>query len=129
MTRAILLWGVWGALTIAGLVFVAWYGRNCPFMDEWAFLDAYAGRVDLLNWLWETHAEHRYPVGRLIYIGLFRLTHDLRAGMVLNILCLSGSAAMLLVTARRARGAYSLADLFFPLAFLQPGHWENVLMS
>ncbi|HYH64739.1 MAG TPA: hypothetical protein VD866_08610 [Urbifossiella sp.] len=129
MARAVLVWGTWAALTLGGLGYVAWFGRNCPYMDEWSFLPIYDGKQELISWLWEPHFEHRYPVGRLVYIGLFRLTGDLRAGMVLSVLCLSGAAALLMAAAARIRGRCSLADVFFPLALLHPGHRENVLMS
>src|SRR5262249_29508558 len=54
---------------------------------------------------------------------------DLRPTMAVNLAMLSGSAALLLLTARRVRGHTSLADSFFPLAFLHPGHGENLLMG
>jgi len=129
MSRAVLVWGIWAALTLGGVGYVAWFGRNCPYMDEWSFLAVYEGEHEFLPWLWEPHFEHRYPLGRLVYIGLFRVTGDLRAGMVLSVLCLSGAAALLTAAAGRIRGRCSLADVFFPLALLHPGHRENVLMS
>ena len=129
MTRAILVWGTWGALTVAGLVFVAWYGRDCPYMDEWGMLPALTGDEELVSWLFRPHAEHRYPLPRLVYFGLFRLFGDLRAGMVATTLLLSASSAGLITLARQVRGRTSLADLFFSVSFLSGGHWENLLMS
>lgn len=129
MPATAVVWGTWGTLAVAGLVFVGQYGRNSPFMDEWNMLPALAGDVDAVRWAWEPHGEHRYPVPRLIFLGLFRLTGDLRTAMAVNLLGLSLAAAVLQVAARRARGFQSLADLFFPVSLLHAGHWENLLMS
>ncbi|MBY0512310.1 MAG: hypothetical protein K2P78_00175, partial [Gemmataceae bacterium] len=102
MRASPLVWAVWGILTVCGLAFVAAYGRNCPFMDEWEFVDALGPDTDLLRWAFAPHGEHRYPVPRLVYAGLFRLTGDLRTAMVANVLSLSAAAALLIRAARRA---------------------------
>ena len=129
MTRQF-VWGLWLVLSVAGAVYLSVYARNCPFMDEWMFLDAFAGKVDdPVQWAWEAHSEHRFPATRLLYLGLFRLTGDLRTAMWGNLILLSASAAIPILAALQIRGRTSLADAFFPLAFLHPGHGENLMMS
>ncbi len=126
---AAFVWGVWAVLAAGVLAFVAYYGRNCPYMDEWAMLDALAGEVPPVAWAWEPHSEHRFFVPRLLYVGLFRLAGDLRAAMAMNALLLAASAAVLIVTAARVRGRASAADAFFPLVLLSPAQWEHLLMG
>src|SRR5438874_9352470 len=123
------VWGTWGVLTAAGLAFVAALGRDCPYMDEWVMLPALAGDVSPVWWAWQPQVEHRWFVPRLGFVGLYRLTGDLRPGMWLNVLGSAAVAAILIRTARRVRGRASLTDLFFPLALLHFGHWENWLWS
>ncbi len=129
MSASVVVWGVWGVLAIAGLAFVGIFGRDCPWMDEWGMLAVLAGDTDTADWVMSPHHEHRYPVPRLLFITLFRAAGDLRMAMVTNVILLAGTAAMLIRVARQVRRRTSLADVFFPLAFLHAGHWENVLMG
>ncbi|HEX3151999.1 MAG TPA: hypothetical protein VHR66_28255, partial [Gemmataceae bacterium] len=80
-------------------------------------------------WLWELHNEHRFPLPRLIYLGLFRLTGDLRTGCYVSLLGISLVAAGLMRLARRIRGQASLADAVFPLLLMHVGQDENLYMG
>src|SRR5688572_15035986 len=77
---------VWLVMTLAALGYVLAFGHNIPWGDEWEFVPALTGREPAgLPWLWAQHNEHRLPLPRAIYLGLFRLTGDFRAGMVLQV--------------------------------------------
>jgi hypothetical protein len=120
---------VWAALTAAALGFVVTFGTNTPFADEWEFIPALTGHEPIGTWLWQQHNEHRLPLPRAIYLGLFRLTHDFRAGMVVQVVLLSGLSFGLTRLAARLRGRGHWADVFFPASLLHVGHWENLLMG
>ncbi|MBY0460963.1 MAG: hypothetical protein K2V38_26890, partial [Gemmataceae bacterium] len=66
---------------------------------------------------------------RLVVLGYFRLTHDFRAGMFLQVAILSGLALYLVRLAERLRGRPHWADAFFPVSLLHVGHWENLVMG
>src|SRR5262249_20159682 len=74
---------VWAAMSVAAVGFVLAFGMNFPFMDEWATVPALAAPRPDPAWLWERHNEHLLPLPRLLYWAAFRLTGDLRAGMLL----------------------------------------------
>jgi hypothetical protein len=128
LTRVVLL-GVWVVLTLVALSFVLSFGSNAPYADEWEFVPAALGREPALPWLWQQHNEHRLPLPRAIFLGLFRLTHDFRSGMVLQVAMLSLTALWLMRLAEKLRGAPHWADVFFPVSLLHLGHWENFLMG
>jgi hypothetical protein len=125
----LVVWGLWAALTVAGLAFVGEYGRDCPYMDDWLMHPALAGDVDAARWAWEPHGEHRWWLPRFLYVELYQAVGDLRAAMVLNVLGSAAAAAVLIRAAGRVRGRTAAADAFFPLVFLHFGHWENWLWS
>jgi hypothetical protein len=124
-----LLLGVWALLTLAAAGFVFTLGTNVPYEDEWEFVPALTGHEPALPWLWARHNEHRLPLPRAVYLGLFRLTHDFRSGMFLQVAMLSALSLGLMRLAARLRGRPHWADAFFPLALLQTGHWENFLVG
>src|SRR5581483_11647567 len=128
LTRGVLL-GTWAVLALADLAFVLTLGTNAPYADEWEFVPALLDREPPLPWLWQLHNEHRLPLPRAVYLGLFRLTHDFRAGMVVQVAVLSGLSLWLMRLAERLRGRPHWADLFFPASLLHVGHWENLLMG
>ena len=119
----------WVWLTLAALGFVATFGHDFPWADEWEFVPALYDREPVGPWLWRQHNEHRLPLPRLVYWSLFHLTHDFRAGMVLQVLLLSGLSRRLMLLARRERGQASWADVLFPTLLLHWGHAENFLMG
>jgi hypothetical protein len=125
------VWLGWAAFLVWVGVFVARHGHNLPACDEWAFVHiTYASWSDRLDWLFESHMEHRFPLGRLVFLVLLDVTHhDFRAGMWLTVGLLSAAAAALILAARQLRGRTQLADVAFPALLLHPGHTENLLMG
>ena len=120
---------LWLALFAAGLAFVGRYALTNPYVDEWAFVPVLFGEQPTGPWLWELHNEHRFPLPRLVYVGLFRLTGDLRAGCLVSLVGISLTAAGLMRLARRVRGRASLADAMFPLLLMHVGQAENLYMG
>src|SRR5688572_19608074 len=94
---------VWALTTILALTFVLFIGTNAPYADEWEFVPALVGEEPALPWLWQQHNEHRLPLTRAIVLALFKLTHDFRAGMFLQIALLSALALCLIRLATRLR--------------------------
>jgi hypothetical protein len=131
-TSSSLLWlplAAWAFTTLGALGFVAVIGTNAPYADEWEFVPALVGEEPALPWLWKQHNEHRLPLPRAIVLGLFKLTHDFRAAMLLQVVLLSALALFLIRFAARLRGQAHWADAFFPISLLHPGHWENFVMG
>jgi hypothetical protein len=125
-------WGLQAILAFMALQafgFVALYGHNFPWADEWEFIPALTRHEPVLPWLWTQHNEHRLPLPRLIYWCLYQTTGDFRSGMVLQVALLTLLAGRLMHVAARWRGRRSWADAFFPVLLLHPGHAENFLMG
>ncbi|HVK17854.1 MAG TPA: hypothetical protein VM533_12965 [Fimbriiglobus sp.] len=121
---------VWVAMLVLATTYVTRNGRNLPMQDEWEFIPPLLGLTSGWDWAFEKHYEHRYVLGRLLYLSLHRLTGNwFPAGMVLTILFLAGSAYILVRVARRERGHDHPADLWFPVLLLNAGHYENLLMG
>jgi hypothetical protein len=120
---------VWAVLTFAGMGFVLAFTRNMPWADEWEFVPALTGNEPIPEWLWKQHNEHRLPLPRLLYLLLFRLTGDFRAGCVLQILMLSALAWWLMRVSAKVRGESAWEDAFIPAGLLNWGHVENFLMG
>lgn len=123
------LYVLWLVLFATGLVYVFRYALTNPFVDEWAFVPVWFGEKPVGPWLWELHNEHRFPLPRLVYIGLFRLTGDLRAGCLVSLIGISLVAAGLMHLARQVRGRASLTDSVFPLLLMHVGQGENLYMG
>lgn len=119
----------WAALSLAAAAFVLAYGTNSPTVDEWEFVPVLTGHEPAGPWLLARHNEHRFPLPRAVYVGLFRLTHDYRAASLFQVVCLSGLSLGLMRAAARLRGRPAWADLFFPLSLLHVGHWENLVQG
>jgi len=119
----------WAAFTFVAASFVVFLGTNAPYADEWEFVPVLVGEEPAGPWLWQQHNEHRLPLPRAVFLGLFWLTHDFRAGMVLQIAMLSALALVLMRFAERLRGRPHWTDLFFPVSLLHIGHWENFVMG
>lgn len=119
----------WAATTVLALSFVLFLGTNAPYADEWEFVPALVGEEPRLPWLWEQHNEHRMPLPRLVVLAYFTLTHDFRAGMILQVIMLSALALYLIRLAAKVRGSGHWADAFFPISLLHTGHWENFVMG
>jgi hypothetical protein len=127
----LIVWGAWGAMFLGLLGFVAEFGRNLPFADDWDVVPQASGQRPVeLPWLWRRHFEHRIPLPKLLYVALGRLSGcDARAGMYLSALLLGGAAAALILAARRLRGRAAVADAFFPLALLHWGQHQVLLWN
>ena len=117
-------WAIWAILTLAGICFVAIYGLQFPYADEWDWIGRVTGAEPVtVSWLWSQHNEHRMFLPRLIYLGLGAISgFDFRAGTFFNIFLLSGLALAMMLAARAVRGKTSLYDAFFPLLLL---HWAQ----
>ena len=118
--RLVLL-ATWTALTVAAVGYVLALGSNCPNADEWEFVPALTGHEPLVPWLWAQHNEHRLPLPRLVYYGLFQVAHDFRAGSLLQIALLAATSLGLMSLASRLRGRPYWTDLFFPVSLVQIG--------
>ena len=112
-----------------GIIYVVRYSLTNPFVDEWAFMPVVLGEEPAGPWLWALHNEHRFPMPRALYIGLFRLTGDLRTGCVLSLLGMSVLAVGLIRLARVVRGRSSVCDAVFPLMLIHTGQGENLYMG
>ena len=121
------------ALTlISAIGFVAAYGANVPFGEDWEVMaPVLAGKQAItLQWLWSQSNEHRVPLPKLLLLGLSKLANsDFRAGMFFNVLALGAVSLAMIRAASRIRGRMSYCDCFFPLVFLHWGHFENLLWS
>lgn len=119
---------VWVAMSTMAFAFVWKYGRNVPFMEDWDLVPTLSGAVPFrFSWLFEQTVEHRYILARALLYPLWQLTYDGRSAMWLSTALLSATAFSLLRTARRVRGRASVADAFFPLVLLHPGHAETLI--
>jgi len=126
-----MVWGLWAVALAWTAVFVARHGHNLPAYDEWAFVKiSYAPCAEQIHWLSERHMEHRFPLARIVFLGLLEATgHDFRAGMWMSLGLLAATTAILILAARGLRGHTSVADAAFPVLFLHAGHTENLLMG
>ncbi|MBP3959403.1 hypothetical protein J8F10_29520 [Gemmata sp. G18] len=120
---------VWAVFALGAFAFVAFIGTNAPYADEWEFVPALLGDEPAGPWLWQQHNEHRMPLPRAVVLTYFKLTHDFRAGMVLQVAMLSALALFLVRLADKLRGKPHWADAFFPVSLLHIGHWENFVMG
>lgn len=124
-----LVTAVWAVLSLAAVGFVLACGPNAPTIDEWEFVAVLVGNAPAGPWLWDQHNEHRLPLSKLVFLTQFRLTHDFRSGMLLQVAALSVLALGLMRFAARLRGRPDWADAFFPISLLHLGHWENFLLG
>src|SRR5262245_24981919 len=126
-----LVWVVWATMLLVVLVCIAKYGPDIPRAEDWFLVPPLTGNeLSLIRWLWEQNSEHRLPLPRLAYLGLLKLTGgDFRSGMVFDTLLMAALACAMILVARRLRGRVSYADAFFPIAFLNLGHWDNLIWS
>ncbi len=122
---------VWTTVLMTGLLGFIWrYGPNMPVYDEWPLLSPLVGEAAVWQWLWAPHSEHLYPLPRLVWYVLHRVSgYDFRTGMVASVLLAGGSAVFLLAVAARLRGRSHPADALVPSLLLHLGHWENWLLG
>jgi hypothetical protein len=123
------LFALFLALTAAAVLLAYFQARNVPYWDEWENVPYVAGkRAITAEWLWSLHAEHRFLLPRLLYLGVMRVAgNDFRAMTYVNAALLAFAAFALLVAARRARGSWRWGDATIPIVLLNWGQAENML--
>src|SRR6516225_4325328 len=74
--------------------FIGRFGTRTPYWDDWNLIPYAAGRLPITwQWLWAFQNDHRIPLPKLIFVGLYKLGHaDLRVIMFANLAILSGAA-------------------------------------
>jgi hypothetical protein len=120
---------IWAVMFAVGLVYISRYALTIPFVDEWEFIPVLFGERPAGPWLWELHNEHRFPLPRVFYLGLFWLSGDLRTGCYVSFIGISLCAAGLMRLARSVRGRASITDAVFPLLLMHTGQDENLYMG
>lgn len=130
-TAALFVWSVWAILLLADLGFVLQYGSNLPYWDDWDMVPHMTGAEAMSpGWLWAQHNEHRIPVPKLLFLGLYRAGGcDLRLCMAYSVLALGLTAAALLLAVRHRRGSTLALDALFPLVLLHLGQPHNLLWA
>ena len=120
----IVVWGVWAFMVRTALAYVSLYASQIPFGDDWNYLEAFAGaRPVSAAWFWELDYSHRLVLSRALLLALGHLTEfDLMVPRYVNVLLMAASAMLLIRAARRVRGLTSVADAWFPIAFMHVGH-------
>jgi hypothetical protein len=120
-------------LAMAGYAgwFVVKYGSaGVPICDEWHLLAEWTTENDTLRWVGKHHFEHRYPLGKLVWITALQASGwNFRAPMLLTVVLLTASAMLLVWTARLRRGATRYSDALIPVLLLHLGHQFNLAMS
>lgn len=109
---------------------VAKHGTSAlPVQDEWEML----GRryeMPFGDWLFQHHNEHRYPLGRLVWMGSLQISgFNFRVPMYLSVGLLTAAAVLLQWTARRLRGWTHPLDAVSAVLLLHWGHTFNLLMG
>jgi len=105
---------------------------DLPLMDEWDLLGEWFLRPDEAKpgWFFSHHCEHRYPLGKLVWMTTLQITNwNFRAPMYLSVGLLTASSLLFQWTARGWRGRSSLVDVLFPALLLHWGHAFNLTMS
>ena len=83
-----------------------------------------------LEWLWESYNGHRLVLQKTIYLILLKASgNDFRIGGIFNAIIVGGLTLAMIFTARYVRGQTQLADAFFPLVLLHPGHLVHFLFG
>jgi hypothetical protein len=116
-------------LAAAAAALVWCQALDVPYWDEWENVPCLTGERTIdAQWLWSLHAQHRFVIPRLVYLGVMRVArNDFRVLPYVNVALLVTSAGILLAAARRARGSWRWSDALFPLALLSWGHAENMI--
>jgi hypothetical protein len=118
-------------MSIMLLAAVYEYGHNVPFFDDWSIIPFVSGQERITpEWLWSQYNEHRMPLTKLLFVGLYRISGgDLRAGMYFNAAAMIVMTLLMLRTAFTIRGRIAFTDAFIPLLLLSWGHQENLLWA
>jgi hypothetical protein len=117
-------------LALAAAAYVLRFGSNVPIGDEWCHISDVLAHPFSFDWLIAHHNEHRYPLGKLLWVSALLATgYDFRAGMFITIGLLTAASLLLTAAAKRVRGWASIADLIVPALLLHWGHSFNLLMG
>jgi hypothetical protein len=125
-------WAVWATLLLMNVWILLNYTWNIPMSEDWNLVPSFAGMEKHFGaWLWEQNNEHRVPLPKLILLAILKLTGgSFKAGMLANIAFLAAISAAMMLSVRSGRGGHSrFADAFFPVIFLNVGHWENIFWA
>jgi hypothetical protein len=127
----IIVWGTLVVMLIAALSFVALYGSNVPYRDDWDIVPTMTGHQPItVEWLWSQHNEHRVPVPRIIGLVLYWIFGmDFRVGMYFNVITVACLAFTMILVAKRLRQRLEYSDAFFPLLLLNWGQGLNFIWS
>jgi hypothetical protein len=99
-----------------------------PTKDEFAVLSDYARRGEVGGWLVVHHNEHRYPLGKLVWLATLRATgYNFRAPTYLTVALHTSAAVLLLWAIRGHRGRSHAADAVVPGLLLHWGHAHNLI--
>src|SRR3989442_1390482 len=84
--RVAFVWGTWAFLALAVVLYIAGYGHNVPYYDEWVMVDVLRGAQPVdAAWLWQAHNDHRIPIPKMVLLALYHLSGwDFRVGMYAN---------------------------------------------
>jgi len=125
------VWSVWAAMSIALIAYVAHFGYNLPYYDDWNLVRLLDGSSHFgAGWLWKQHNAHRLPFPKLVLFSVLSLTHwDFRSGMFFNAVALIFITALLLRVSAYIRGFTGYADLFFPAFLLHFGNFDYLLWN
>ncbi|MFO1323732.1 MAG: hypothetical protein U1F15_06680 [Burkholderiales bacterium] len=121
---------VFVASAAALAAYVAVFGRNVPYFEDWTLVPVLAGaQAWSVPWLTEvTVAEHRFPLAKLALYPLWTASGgDFRSALWLDAVIVVAVSLACMIVARRLRGRAAFADAFFPLTLLNVGHSENTL--
>jgi hypothetical protein len=118
------------AVYVGCFAFLAWFvashAARVPYHDDYANLHLILNQNTFKDY-WQAHNDHRIPLPRLVYVGAVIATGlDFRAPLALNVLFLSGAAALVLLALRRYRGRFAVTDAFVPLTVMSVANWENL---
>jgi hypothetical protein len=117
-------------LAVAAVGYVIALGSNLPTNDEWDLFPRVLVDRFPAGWLIEHHNEHRYPLGKLLWVvGLQATGFDFRTGMFTTVAILTAASFLFTSAVRRLRGSARVADLVIPALLLNAGHWYNLLMG
>ena len=119
----VIVWGTWAGMLVADLVLLGHFAHNIPYRDDWGLLAAPAvghAPESWFHYFWDQVYEHRYPLVKMIDLGLIKLCGvDFRAPQYFRVFILGVLAFAFIRVAKRLRGWTSYTDAFIPLALLQ----------
>jgi len=123
--------GVSAAFAIAVLVYIAVYGVNVPYWDDWEFvslLKAYDAGDHWVAQLYAQHNEHRFLFPKLILLVLAKLTGwNLKAEMFAGWLISCAGFYIVWLLMKRSGVSRGLYMLLVPFIYFNVGQWENIL--